>query len=196
MAVIDDSNPELGGNLNLNGYAVTDYVNGAMRFGNSPFEDTGIITTATGAVMFAGTTTGAIFGPSPDIAVIRHCVSKGSLTSPANTEPGDFLGAWNVSGYYNGNWKTATALMSRWSDKADMDAAQPASQIALVSGNNANGMNWAIFDENGVFTAPVFSATSFTTTLLPVNPSAGWMVFDETTKQFKGYNGTDWVVLG
>jgi hypothetical protein len=198
MALIDDSSPELGGNLNLNGYAFTDYVNGAIRFGSTPFEDTSIITTATSSILFAGTTTGNIFEGNPDISVVRHCVSKGTLTHPENTTPGDVLGAWSVNGYHNGEWKTASTIMTRWAPNADMSTVSPASQIAFVTGGNG-GMyqkHMAMFDEKGVFTAPIFSATTYTTEALPASPMTGWVVFDKTTNQFKGWNGSDWTVLG
>ena len=201
MALIDDSSPELGGNLNLNGYAVTDYINGAIRFGSAPFEDISIINTATGTTIFAGTTTGLIFADNPDISVIRHCVSKGSLTHPENTGPGDILGATSVSGWYNGEWKTASTIMARWAPNADMTSPSPASQIALVTGGNGGlyQKHMALFDERGVLSGAVFSATSYTTEALnniSPAPAAGWMIFDETTKQFKGFNGTEWVILG
>jgi hypothetical protein len=202
MALIDDSSPELGGNLNLNGYAVTDYVNGAIRFASTPFEDISIINTATGTVIFAGTTTGKIWadqaGVQPDISIIRHCVSRGTLTSPENTHPGDFLSAQNVSGYVDGEWKTATAVMTRWAPGADLTQPHPASVIGFLTGSNGtmDTTNLATFNEQGVFTAPIFSATSYTTEALPVAPGTGWMVFDKTTNEFKGWNGTNWVVLG
>jgi hypothetical protein len=198
MALIDDSSPELGGNLNVNGYAVTDYVNGAIRFGSEPLNDIAIITTNTGAILFQGTSSGGIVGGELDVAAMRLLVSKGSLTAPANTNPGEFLGAWFVSGYHNGNWKGAAGLVTQWQSDADMTTDSPASAIGLVTGGNGGleSVNFAVFDSRGVFHAPVFSATTYATSNLPINPNPGWMVFDHTTNQFKGWNGTEWTILG
>jgi len=196
MNLIDDTNPELGGNLNLNGYAVTDYSNGAIRFSSVPFDDIQMITTATGGIIFLTTATGLPSGPNADMAAVNLCVAQGSLTAPENTTASNYLGAWNVCGYYEGNWKNATGVISKWSDTANLTDNQPASSIALQTNAGGNAMNFAVFDERGVFTAPVFSATTYSTESLPVNPNPGWMAFDNTTNQFKGWNGTDWVVLG
>ena len=204
MALIDDSNPELGGNLNTNGYAITDYVNGAIRFSSNTFEDINILTSSTGGVSFATTGSGAVFDTVngqinlADIGVIRHCVSRGSLVSPENTHPGDILAASLVTGYHNGLQKPVSAVISGWAANADLSTDYPASRVALITGRNGSHMlaNVALFDEIGVFTVPVFSATNYATTSLPVNPQSGWMVFDKTDSKFKGWNGTTWVELG
>lgn len=52
------------------------------------------------------------------------------------------------------------------------------------------------FDNQGVLSAPIIKASSYVTSSLPAAPSEGWIVFDSTTKEFKGWNGTTWVVLG
>ena len=56
--------------------------------------------------------------------------------------------------------------------------------------------NFMTFNSKGVFNAPVIKASSYATGSFPSSPEAGWIVFDQTTFQFKGYNGSTWVVLG
>jgi hypothetical protein len=54
----------------------------------------------------------------------------------------------------------------------------------------------AIFSSNGVFEAPIFKPGAYATGSLPSSPAEGWIVFDSTTKEWKGWNGTIWQVLG
>lgn len=50
------------------------------------------------------------------------------------------------------------------------------------------------FSGSGVFEAPIIKAGGADS--LPQNPEEGWIVFDKTSKQFKGWNGTAWITLG
>jgi len=69
-------------------------------------------------------------------------------------------------------------------------------ELTMPNGPNPATYRKATFNTAGVFNAPVFKATGYATGSLPSSPEEGWVVFDSTTKEFKGYNGTSWVVLG
>lgn len=69
-------------------------------------------------------------------------------------------------------------------------------EFTMPNGPNPAGYKKATFSTAGVFTAPVFKATGYATGSLPTSPEEGWIVFDSTTKEFKGWNGTSWAVLG
>jgi hypothetical protein len=59
--------------------------------------------------------------------------------------------------------------------------------------------NYLLFNSKGVLNVPVFKATGYATGSLPATAGPaeeGYIVFDSTTKQFKGWNGSVWVVLG
>ena len=86
FAVVDDIDPELGGNLNMNGYCITDHENAAMTFENVPFQTINMITTASGNVFFQTVSSGTVYGNNPNIATISHCVSKGTLYYPESTD--------------------------------------------------------------------------------------------------------------
>ena len=53
-----------------------------------------------------------------------------------------------------------------------------------------------VFDKLGVLSVPIIKPGAYATGSLPSSPSEGWIVFDSTTKEWKGWNGTLWQVLG
>jgi hypothetical protein len=120
-AVVNDSNPQLGGNLSLDGYAIVGAGNIAIE---GSVQSTGITTTYIQA---------STLGASLDLDSY-NITGLGNITITGN------ITATNISG--------------------------------------------------------VLTAKSYATVSLPAIPLAGWIVFDTTLKQFKGYTGTEWVVLG
>jgi hypothetical protein len=122
--------------------------------------------------------------------------SLGTLNSPVNHAAGDEVVSMQFKGYADGVSKEAGGISVFWASTADMTSATPDSSIIFATRNNTDGFKVFRFDEKGVFTAPVLKATSYTTVNLPSGPDAGWIVFDSTSNQFKGWNGSSWVVLG
>ena len=120
----------------------------------------------------------------------------GTLDSPSNHAAGDEILSVQFKGYADGSSKEAAGISVFWTNTADMTSATPDSNIIFATRNNVDGFKVFRFDEKGVFTAPVLKATSYTTVNLPTGPDAGWIVFDSTSNQFKGWNGSSWVVLG
>lgn len=122
--------------------------------------------------------------------------SKGSLETPTSHTAGDEISSIQFKGHSNGAFKEATTISSSWSATADMTSATPDSNLLFVTRNNIDGFKLLRFNEKGVLSAPIFKATGYATGSLPTSPEEGWFVFDSTTKQFKGWNGTAWAVLG
>ena len=120
----------------------------------------------------------------------------GSLDSPANHSPGDELLSMQFKGYGNGVSKEAGGISVFWSNTADMTSSTPDSNIIFATRNNTDGFKVFRFNERGVFNAPIIKATGYATGSIPTSPEEGWIVFDSTTKQFKGWNGTAWAILG
>jgi hypothetical protein len=120
----------------------------------------------------------------------------GTLDSPSNHAAGDEILSVQFKGYADGSSKEAAGISVFWTNTADMTSATPDSNIIFATRNNVDGFKVFRFDEKGVFTAPVLKATSYTTVNLPTGPDAGWIVFDSTSNEFKGWNGSSWVVLG
>jgi len=132
-------------------------------------------------------------GLPPTIVV---SATKGSLTTPTSHVAGDEISSIQFKGHANGVVKEAVSISSFWSATADMTAVTPDSNIVIATRNNIDGFKLFRFNEKGVFTAPIIKATGYATGSLPTGPEEGWIVFDSDTKQFKGWNGTAWAVLG
>ena len=93
----------------------------------------------------------------------------------------------------------AATFFAEWESTATLSDDNPGSKLSIVTGNNAGGVNILTYDSKGVLSAPIFKATSYATGSLPASPVAGWIVYDSTTNEFKGYRGggsAGWVVLG
>lgn len=215
-SVFDDTSPELGGDLVLSGNDITGVGNIDIT-GNITSSDTvtgdtlttgtlslsgSTIGISTGAikinnvnqnlVQFNGINTNGSNATTPQINVFS---SRGTLLSPTNSQAGDYVGVLNFGGYRGVDNQTISSIISQYDPLATMTDPQPASNLAFVT-NNGSGYNVAYLSSKGVFNAPIFLATGYATGSLPSSPQEGFMVFDSTTKQFKGWNGTAWVVLG
>lgn len=155
----------LGGNLSLNGYtlnglgsiniggvltAVT-YANTSMTLGSPNVQPLAVKSITSG-------------GGIPEITLKT---SKGTLASPTNTAPLDFLGGYKVEGLYSGTFKFGSAIITQWESDADLTDTNPKSKLYFLTGDNASGYNQASLDGTGMFTVPTLSVGDGTST----NPS-------------------------
>jgi hypothetical protein len=94
--------------------------------------------------------------------------------------------------------------MLKWESTATLTNNTPEAVLSLhVGAGDGNGFGGfgshiATFDSLGVFKAPILKTDSYATGDIPVGATvgAGSIVFDSTTNEFKGWNGSSWVVLG
>jgi len=127
---------------------------------------------------------------------IEFRTSRGSIGTPLASQPGD------VALFLEGKSFDGTDFVTSgfFGIGADPDAtvstgSAPGQFSAIVADASSNFIEMT-FNSLGVLTAPIIKATGYATGSLPLSPEEGWMVFDSTTKEFKGWNGTAWVVLG
>ena len=164
-----------------------DIPNKLVSFGTDKFiELTGIITDF-----------GAKRGSTIDIRL-----SRGTLSAPEPSEPGDLITRirgfghngtlWDQIGFIGlavdpngpvGTDNMAGAFVVSVEDGLPIDPELPRNTSHLLT-----------FDSKGVLSAPIFKAGSYS--VLPESPQEGWLVFDSVNKVFKGWNGTSWVILG
>lgn len=143
-------------------------------------------------------------GTLGDSAAFMFRCHKGDLDNLVQTEAGDFMGGVFIAGYRpndggagSGGYRATLGLVGGWDADADFNQDYPAASITLLTGSNDSvSPTFYTFGGNGVFEAPIIKSASYETADFPAAPQEGWMVFDSTTKQFKGWNGTAWVVLG
>jgi hypothetical protein len=122
--------------------------------------------------------------------------SYGTLDAPTDHSVGDEIAAWQFKGRLGGQFKEAVGISAFWSSTADTASATPDSTIFIATRNNTEEFKVLSFNHLGILNVPIFKATGYATGSLPGSPEEGFIVFDSTTKQFKGWNGVAWAVLG
>jgi hypothetical protein len=132
-------------------------------------------------------------GNTPAIAMVA---SYGTIDAPTDHSPGNEIAAWQFKGRLGGSFKEAVGISAFWSSTADTASATPDSTVFIATRNNVDEFKVLSFDHRGVLNVPVFKTTGYATGSFPTSPEEGWMIFDSSTKQFKGWNGSAWVVLG
>jgi len=135
------------------------------------------------------------------LSVVPFRAYKGTdLDNKVDTEAGDILGGFGIDGYRTTGYVNAVNALAAWKSDADFNEDFPGASLTyFVGSNNSTFPTQFIMDGGlGTFTAPVLKAGSFATIDLPTGADVGpgSIVFDSTTNQFKGWNGTSWVVLG
>jgi len=132
-------------------------------------------------------------------AGISTRISRGTKAAPAIVQPGDALIFIEGSGYDGTTFanRGAVGLFAdpEWGGTVGVGSSIPTAFGAVVL-DEFDTVSQLTFSPKGVLNVPVFKATGYPTGGEPTSPEEGWMIFDSTSKQFKGYNGTTWVVLG
>jgi hypothetical protein len=164
-----------------------------IYFGDTEFPNTLWVTSDNNFGIFTGLTDGT------NNAGLQFNVSRGTLDTPTTLLAGDGVAVLNANSY-NGSAYVPVGIMGLFADEAWNGTPGSSGEVpgqfgALVLDIAGNPKQFS-FNSSGVLTAPIFKAAGYATGSLPTSPEEGWMVFDSTTKEFKGWNGTTWVVLG
>jgi hypothetical protein len=202
LQVSADTNPSLGGNLNLNSHNITGTGNISIT-GNITIPTNANIDVTTIRPNAAGSPLSVYSNISPAVqgigvtngtnvpSRIETWASKGTVDAPTNTVAGDVLTAWVTRGYNNGNYIISSIISSSWSSSATFGTSFPGSVVTIAAGNNAGNISSATFDGiTKTFYAPVIKTGSYATASYPTSPTEGMIIFDSSLKSFYGYTGT------
>ena len=122
--------------------------------------------------------------------------SRGSLDAPLASNPGDPIAPIKGFAYDGAVWDQVGSYGLVVDPDVPVSAGSVAGSFFVSTEDEVGASKILSFNSKGILTAPVFKAASYPTISLPSTPEEGWLVFDSTTKEFKGWNGTAWVVLG
>lgn len=234
--VVDDTSPQLGGDLDLNSNDITgtgniditgtiestgsitgsnintiglslnsDHINSSVAFasydalantsanllvvGTKVIPNTLYINASNDAgVIVKGISTSPVSSQS-----IRFATSTGSLTSPTILTTNSSLGIIAFDGFDGSTYLNSVAIGATATSIA---TGIIGGSLTIGVRNTAGNFERFTFTNDGALTAPIFKATGYATGSLPSSPEEGFIVFDSTTKEFKGWNGTTWAVLG
>lgn len=136
-------------------------------------------------------------GPTSGQVYFNINAAKGTITAPTTSSPGDGLGGVAIQGYDGTSYKSASLMVASWDGSATLSDTFPKSKLTLITGGGGSTLRQATLDNQGVFTAPILKAGSYTTTEMNaiVSPSAGMIIFNTTASDFYGYNGNAWVAF-
>jgi hypothetical protein len=178
-----DTNPSLGGNLNLNSRNIT---------GNGNISTTGNIT-ATGALSITGTglftstltsntsvsapivtatslVTDAVLVPDTSAGLQIQTKKEssfsvnyynGTSTSKTAITAGDSVGAISVKGWNGSSYEFAGALFATWEAGAVTTDNAPKSTVTIASGKGGADNQFASLDSNGIWLSPISKTTVY-----------------------------------
>lgn len=166
------------------------------QYGNTNLN---ILVDGTAVVDIRGTTSSPAFGKGPFIKLTQ---SRGTIETPESIQSGDWIGglegrAWNgfsyaLSGYVTFVQDSAIAI-------DDESFFMPSKLLIGVSSSTGISIATAFsVDSAGVASAPVIKTGVYLTAptdLRPANPAKGMIIFNDTSGQFEGWNGTSWVAM-
>lgn len=215
--VVDDTSPSLGGNLDLNTHSITGTgsvaIDGTLTAGVTGSQVAISSDTITkvdlsplkinipeNGIVITGTTSGTEGAKGPFLKLRQ---SQGTIASPTSVLPSDWIGgiessAWNGTKYAIGGYLTFYQDPSISINPAS-DFIPTVAVISVAGSGTIDPDKIFTVDSRGIVTAPILRVGSYATADLPTNPSAGMIVYDSQTEQYKGYKaGTtnDWIVLG
>lgn len=227
--VVNDTTPQLGGDLDLNSFAIT---------GTGDIDFTGSFTLEGNLTQIGNlTTSGSLLSSNADVpdtsravgplyvgldskpttlwvksnknfavlsgitdgtnnSGILSRVSRGTLTSKTTLQAGDAVTFIDSQGWDGTDWTPVGAMLIGVDPSGSVSTGAITGTAGFIVQDGLGGVKVMSFNSKGVLNAPVIQATSYPTVSLPSSPQAGWIAFDSTTNQFKGWNGTSWVVLG
>lgn len=148
-------------------------------------------------------------GDFSNAASITTVVSRGTVPEPTNIQPNDILAGTLTSAYSNDSLGIAGFMQLIAEDQTGAaPGVAPASWVlgtgtlardVVLGAGSAFDRGNLVFSSNNILSVPVLKVASYdfaTPGDFDVTPAAGMIVFDTDTNEFKGYNGTTWVVLG
>ena len=212
------TNTGLGGNLPLNGFNIngTGNINVGGFINDSTFTSAGggtagqVVfrigsTTKVAQVSIVGDTAGyplqikAVSDALGGSAIINIAHIGGTPASPTTVANNRNLGGIEWTAYNGANFVPSSIMFVETAD-ANITAlsTEITSKISIGNTNEILGASgkYLSIDSKGVVGAAVFQCKTYTTGTLPSSPQEGWIAYDITTHQFKGWNGSSWAILG
>lgn len=165
-SLISDTNPRLGANLGLNTYSITG-IGSIGITGNIEATDT---VTSSKVITNSITPSGSLVvnaGTAAPLVTVKYnsngstptrfelAVANGTASVPTNTAAGNYLGSFKVSGYYGGDYKFASSIITQWDSDADLTKTFPKSSLLFITNDNTDtqGSISASLDGFGKFSA-------------------------------------------
>jgi hypothetical protein len=135
-------------------------------------------------------------GNAPTFALNAY---NGTLMAKESVVDGDILGILLFKGFNGFKVANSIAMASITNDQsftASSDFIKSDLFIGMPNQIGQPSKQFVMIKSNGDVSANTITVNQFATSSLPSSPVKGMIAFDSTTNQFKGWNGSSWVVLG
>lgn len=127
---------------------------------------------------------------------ILNRVSRGTLTSKTALHAGDAVTFIEAQGWDGSAWTPAGAMLIGVDPAGTVSTGSIPGFAGFILQDGLGGTKAMTFSSKGVLNAPILDISGYETGAEPTSPQEGWVIFNSTTKQFLGFNGTTWNVLG
>lgn len=167
--------------------------------GDSINFDIGITVQSDGDIGREGVTVSGTGRAASTGSILRFNTADTSTTDPEKVPNNTVLSSLQTSAYNGISYIPGSISVTVSTDEANESYPSIPSRLLWFVGDGENPITStqpAAFDSNGVFNAPVLQPNSYTDTEFPDSPNEGYIIFDTTNKEFKGWNGSSWVTLG
>ena len=144
------------------------------------------------------------------LSAISISYYRNDIDNPENLKKGDIAGLFSCKGYFDDDYKDLGAvgfLIDPNADELDNDESFPSLFVVLP----ANGKHLPVFDSheinyshpvlkeclvfgNDTLSAPIFKVGTHEEHK-NIKAQKGMIIFNDTSKKFQGYTGTEWVDL-
>lgn len=133
------------------------------------------------------------FSNLSDFPQLSFAGQRGTFGTPLTIQNGDVLGALFFGGHNGTDVSTAAALIT-YADDTTFNTGFDNKIVIGGAGNIISGNDKVIEYSSSTGTTKIHSVrlASVATGAEPATPEEGTMVFDTTTKKFKGWDGTAW----
>jgi hypothetical protein len=131
-----------------------------------------------------------------NIVSISLNASRDSVSSPSSVELADIVGGINFNAFNGTSFETKAFIGARIESAPNGAQLLPGAVSIAIKGDGA--FIEYEFTSSGALITPILQVGEYATSSLPLSGSEakGMIVFDNTDNQFKGWNGSAWVVLG
>lgn len=194
--VISAQSITLGGSIGINGTSITNSnVDNVIRFDGASID-----VFSNFGVTQPGISTTGITNGSATTSIVSFYGSRGTVLIPTTLTNGDNFSGMIFLGHNGVDHVPGTAMFAAVDGVPNSANPSIPGKFVISVADGTNDIFAAnkqmVFGSNGVLTAPIIKPGSYPTGSLPTSPAEGWIVFDSTTKEWKGWNGITWQILG
>ena len=117
---------------------------------------------------------------------------NGTHSAPTANANQDLIGTLNFKAYDGAVYQSSAYISALVNDTSLSQGSVPDASVVIGINNGQPNGDWLQLDVDGKTSVSYMKLKGYATGAEPATPEEGTMVFDSTTKKFKGWDGTAW----